>query len=130
LAWAWGVFLDFAEDLGAIDVYEKLALETRVENALEEGARTGRSYQGEDDPARRFIELIRAALMSGDAHLTDPNGGCPATGNWGWRLMGHGDNQYEAPLGACIGWVENDDIYLNADIAYRAATRMASNGNG
>jgi len=64
-----------------------------------------------------FINLVRACLVSGRAHLAGRAGTEPAPSpeSLGWRRDGRG--RWE-PLGACIGWIDDDDLYLDPGAAY------------
>jgi hypothetical protein len=71
------------------------------------------------EPAARFLSLLRSLLASGRAHLESRNGSAPARSSaaCGWRE----NSGTWAPLGDCIGWVEEDDVYLELTAAFRLA---------
>src|SRR5262249_41332937 len=79
-------FLEFAGDAGALTAEEKSSLEQTAWTALGDVADAQRQYQQAGDPARRYLECLRAAIASGRAHAADKEGGAPSNpGAWGWR---------------------------------------------
>lgn len=90
------------------------------------GAQT--AHQQSEDPARRFVELLGAALTSGSAHVATAEGRRPENaGVWGWRENEMG--QWE-PKSMRIGWLDGDDLCLEPEAAYKAAQSMATDGSG
>jgi hypothetical protein len=83
---AFETFLRFAEDVGAISEEEAEALWSRLDKALDQLAEKQGHEQVEQDPAERFLSLIRSAILCGEAHLADRAGGPPVERpeNWGW----------------------------------------------
>ena len=81
------------------------------------------------EPAGRFIELLRSAISSGRAHIGSTDGERPEenAGALGWRKT---DSEYEdwRPQGDRIGWVDGEDLYLEAGASYRVAQREAQGG--
>jgi len=94
------------------------------------GMRTQAEEQAAQEPARRFIELLAAAIASGEAHVADPEGEAPRPDPrpWGWRqvVVGTGDNVREEwrAQGPRVGWVEGDNLYLEPDAALKVARRV------
>src|SRR5262249_41241336 len=84
------------------------------------------------DPARRFIELLGAALSSGRAHVAGPEGAEPGALDrpqaWGWRLEESGAGEHATlrwrPQGKRVGWVDGKDVYRDPDAAYAEAQRL------
>ncbi|MEZ5590142.1 MAG: hypothetical protein R3F53_05335 [Gammaproteobacteria bacterium] len=105
---------------------------------LAAGERQGQ-FQHEQEPASRFVELIRAALSSGRAHLApvdepdkdtaDAAYGNERDGALGWRIYNFGSGEYARTewhsQGARIGWYDGDDIFLHPENAYTAAKQLA-----
>jgi len=123
-------FLRFALHCGAISRAEFDALQTRGWNALLETARTQSLHQQSSDPARRFVELLQSALSSERAHVASKSGREPDLPEaWGWRRLavGNGEHEYR-PQGECIGYVDDDDLYLLPDAAYSIAKRSGADG--
>jgi len=121
-------FLAFAEEVGASSPDEADALWQRGWRALGEVARAQSHHQVAAEPANRFIELLRAAISSGRAHVAGPDGEEPETPErWGWRER-VGAGGYEpswAPHGHLVGWVDADHLYLEPDASLAAAQSLA-----
>jgi hypothetical protein len=118
------VYLDFAEQCHAIQPVEREQLADQCWNALGEAATTQAKHQSATEPTARFLNLLRGCLASGEAHLATRSGIQPERSpeSCGWRLDSY---QRWLPLGSCIGWVENEDIYLEPSVAYRVAQAAA-----
>ena len=130
LALALSLFLDFAADTGAITATERSKFWQKWLLALRDTARMQAQHQTASDPVLRFVSLIRAAISSGEAHIAGENGQNPCNaGAWGWRqrTTGTGDNTDDVwePKGQRIGWLVDQDLYLEPDSSYRAAQRIA-----
>ncbi len=129
LAAGFHLFSTFAEEIGALDREELRALGDKVWNALLEQARAQSNYQRAGDAALRFIELLRAAISSGAAHIANVDGQEPQNHlALGWQEGSSG--LAPKPGGICVGWIAGDDLYLEPDASYKAAQAMASDGNG
>jgi hypothetical protein len=63
------LFLKFAVEVGAITDAEREDHANRCWAALEKVARAQRVRQEASEPAHHFLELLRAAILSGDAHV-------------------------------------------------------------
>jgi uncharacterized protein DUF3854 len=125
LAFGIGRFMAFAEELGVLGADEAESLSHRCWNALGEASSRQVQYQLAAEPTMRFIELLRAALASGRAHVADPEGQAPArTKTWGWRM----ERGEWRPLGSCVGWVDSDDLYLEPEAAIAAIQGIAREG--
>ncbi len=114
------LYLDFALEAGAVDGVERDRLASRCWDALREAAAAQAKHQAATEPAARFLALLQSVLTSGRAHFEARNGGQPdrSPGCCGWRLDNSGKWM---PLGECIGWVTEDDVYLEPTAAFRAA---------
>jgi hypothetical protein len=117
LALGWKLFLDYAEGVGAITSNERASLAFRAWRGLLEAAALQAEEVQAHDPARRFLELLSAAVATGRAHVAEATtGGTPEDAvGWGWG---------PAPAGQCIGWVEDEDLYLCPESAYAVAQRL------
>jgi len=127
------VFLDFAADVEAVNREEADKLWQRGWTALRQVAEAQPSHQAASDPAGRFVELIRAALGSGLAHVASPEGQPPdRPGTWGWREDSRGSTDGVStvwrPQGNRIGWVRAQDLYLEPEASYAIAQRVARDG--
>jgi hypothetical protein len=100
----------------------------------------GHAYDREDqakhhaasEPTGQFVSLVTACLSSGRAHLASPSGGMPAVSPnvaspnaCGWREKPLGDRMEWCPSGDCVGWLENEQIYLQPEATYRTVQDMA-----
>ena len=132
---AWGVWLKFAEECGAIDEDESTRIYGAVADALDAAGREQARFLANENPAARFIELLKAALNSGKAHIASTTNSVPDDpAIWGWRDTEaptmNGPRTEWRPLGDRIGWTENDSVYLQPDAAYKMAQAMGANGEG
>jgi hypothetical protein len=120
-------FLTFAQECGAITEAEAKRLWGEGWTALGEVAREQTAHQAASDPARRFLELLGAAIASGQAHIAGPDGGEPPEREaWGWRRWEHQLGIRWDPQGMRVGWIEDDNLYLEPDAAYAAAQRIGN----
>jgi hypothetical protein len=122
LALAWKVFLRFAVEAEALSQQGAEELFGRMWEALTEAASSQGQHQGSEEPARRFIELLGSALAGGYAHVAAPSGFAPLIPEaWGWR---DGEHLGRQPQGTRIGWLDDDDLYLDLEAALTAAQRV------
>jgi hypothetical protein len=120
---AWEIFLQFAAAASAIGMTEKQELERRGGRALGELAGLQAKYQVSSDPALQFLELLRAALRCGRAHLVDRQGGRPADAAvWGWQRRQN--RRSWVPQGIRIGWVRGRDLFLEPVLSYQVAQEL------
>jgi len=130
------LFLDFARDIGAVDAEQQEELAERAHKALRKLGAVQRQFHTANEPVQIFLELLRAALVGGTAHIASLGGKEPeCAGGWGWReqTFGAGDNERTEwrPQGSRIGWVDGEDLFLEPRTAYSATERVAgSNGEG
>jgi hypothetical protein len=118
----WEIFLQFALEVGAIDRAEEKELEQRGGRALEELGVQQAKYQETSDPALHFVALVKAALLSGRAHLADRQGRAPGEpARCGWQCK----RRRWVPLGPRIGWVAGIDLYLEPAASYQVAQQLA-----
>jgi hypothetical protein len=133
LALGWDRFLAFAEQRGALTGDERAALWTRVWRALGTAARAQQAHVEEQNPVRRFLEALEAAVTGGYAHVAGPDGEAPAPPAdprvWGWRRREAGTGEYARvawePLGKRVGWVAGGDLYLHPLSSYATAEDQA-----
>lgn len=117
-------FRDYAVDRGALTKDQGDELVTRGWRALGSVAAMQAAYQSAGDLARRFLELVGAALTRGSAHFANKHGGHPDKAEaWGWRFK-PGTIDYYC-MGQRIGWVVGDNVYLEPEASFAAARRMA-----
>lgn len=121
-------FLTYAVDIGVISNDESLTLLDQCRTALLVVAEVQTEHQTASEPARRFIELVAAALASGQAHVANATGLPPDQASaWGWRADPFADLR---PQGPRIGWIEDDDLYLQPEAAFKVAKAMSADGDG
>ncbi|WP_347987266.1 cell wall-binding protein [Methylomonas sp. AM2-LC] len=129
------IFLEFLEDIGVISSEQSNNLLSNFEISLQGLLKEQNSYQADQDECNRFIELLRAALSGGNAHISDSKTQEePATRphSFGWINMGIGDDKVYQPKGDLIGWYvapknnRPSKIFLQKDMAYQAAQRCAT----
>lgn len=116
---AFKLFLSFALECGAIDQAERDGLRYCCWDALLLAAAEQGKYQLETEPAERFVTILHSLLASGRVHLKARDGGRPnqSAESCGWRTDHSGS---WSPQGDCVGWAEDDDIYLEPSEAFRA----------
>jgi hypothetical protein len=124
----WETFLRFAEDAGAISRANAASLLTQARAALTKSAEGQRAHQASEEPATRFLALLRAAISSGRAHLVDADTGMqpddPAC--WGWQLTSTNDlREVWCPNGERLGWIRGQELLLEPETAFAAAQKLA-----
>ena len=126
-------FLRFAEFVGALQPGEREALLERCRTALRTVSLSQTNQQLANEPARRFICLLSAALVAGRAHIRSSKAGGTQENDYpddpdhfGWRFDGAGEHARWHSQGACIGWTDGDNIFLVPDSAYAVVQRLAS----
>jgi hypothetical protein len=124
IALGFSYFLAFAFQAGGLTETEVQSLWARCIQALVEACNAQESPIANANPAERFVELISAAISSGDAHVVDEHGHSPAMAtSWGWTTNGRSDLE---PRGKCIGWLVPPDLYLDPDASYAAVQQLAN----
>jgi hypothetical protein len=116
------LFAEFAVAAGALSGAEAEAFLQRSWQALGAAAAAQAALQAHGEPARRFLELLRAAVAAGQAHVAGPDGGAPdRPAERGWRPDGDG----WAAAGDRIGWLDGPDLYLDPEAALAVAQWLA-----
>ena len=116
-------FLNYAQQVGAMATRSRAQMDSRVIMALEALAGRQPWYQQERDPVARFLAGLRLALKEGRAHVADRTGKPPLdAGAWGWQPTG--TRKTWARLGICIGWVQDDDLYLDPGASYQLVQEL------
>ena len=112
------LYLEFCEECGVLDRTERDRLAGRCWAALREAATAQDKHQKTTEPTARFLALLLSLLPSGRAHLNARNGHGPdrSPESCGCRMVGL---DRWSPLGECIDWVDDDDIYLEPAATYR-----------
>ncbi|MFB3778734.1 MAG: bifunctional DNA primase/polymerase [Bryobacteraceae bacterium] len=118
-------FLEFGISAGAITAREEQALGERCWKALNGVARAQRLQQEASEPTERFLELLRGAILSGQAYVAGLDGGAAAgNGQWGWQVVGSGDRERLVSRGKCIGWLDGANLYLEPTASFGMAQEM------
>ena len=122
-------FLVFAVESGGINEAQRQQLWVRAWKALGEAGEAQAEHLRTAEPTTRFLELLRAALSSGEAHLASPEGYRPDSPEaWGWRMRIVGAGQFAEARweaqGRRIGWTRGEDVYLEPAAAFAAAQRL------
>jgi hypothetical protein len=116
-------FLKFTVDMGVHSEEEGAALLKSWTQAIVQAIGLQGQYHTTEEPAQRFIELVRVALTTGKAYVSDFSGQAPLFSRpWGWKS--------EYPKGDHIGWVKGQDLYLDSHAAYLAAQNVTTHSNG
>ena len=124
-------FLEFAEVAGAITSEERGRLWQRGWRALIEVGEAQGEHVRSAEPVARFLELLRSALASGEAHLAAMSGASPHDAvSWGWRLRTLGVGEKEVvrwePQGRRIGWLDGENLYLEPESAFAVCQRLGA----
>jgi len=114
-------FLRFAASIGAISRAQAESLWRRAGQALIAVSGAQRDKQVSENPVQRFIELLRAVFASGRGHVAGVAGSSPGASAWGWRR----DGDSLRAQGACVGWLDGADLYLEPEAAYAAVQSFA-----
>jgi hypothetical protein len=124
---AFEAYLEFSEECGAINAGEREHWANRSWDALRATAIAQVRQQAANEPAARFLDLLRGCLASGQAHLAARDGTEPEDSPecCGWRRNNYG--KWSA-AGDCIGWIDGEDIYLEPTVAYRIAQTAGREG--
>jgi hypothetical protein len=124
LHFGFATFLEFAQDVGAITAEEADALTRRVENAFREVVTGEARKHADNEPARIFLRAVRASINMGKAHLASPKGTSPSgERSWGWYAPAGAIEKQGR--GAKIGWVKDDEIFLDPQAAYLIAAKVS-----
>lgn len=122
----WEMWLQFASEIGAINSAEQPELQQRSRQALQEVAAIQSGYHQAGDPARLFVSSLRAALLSGHAHVAGRRGEIPGfPERWGWKRS----HRAWVSQGTRTGGLVGTEIFLDPRASYRVAQQMAGAGH-
>lgn len=124
------VFLDFADDAGEISPQVTQAFMDIATDAARGLADLQAAIDREASDAQRFVELMRAAVSSGKAHIEGNRGGQPDNPRaLGWREvdMGMKNGTRAEAMGTRIGWVDGDALYIDPSAALGVVKALSSN---
>ena len=131
-------FIDFLHDVGAISSERANELTGDIETGLRQAINEQAAYQLEQDEVVRFLQLLRAALSSGNCHIANRlDQGPPASRPfvWGWRDAGEdmAEKTLYNRMGDCIGYhcdaagAEPAEVWLLQENAFKIAAQFARN---
>jgi hypothetical protein len=130
------MLLEFLNSTGAVTDDQSQTLLSAIEAGLQQAFSEQGIYQVDQDEVERFLQLLRASLSSGNAHIAcrlklGPPEIRPYS--WGWRDAGTdmaGDKSY-SPMGDCIGYFAAPkdnapaEVWLQQDTAYKIVQQFA-----
>lgn len=117
--------LEFAIDFNCIDKTMHDDLWNRCEQVMKNLMSEQDEGQAEEDPVQRYVELVQAAVGR-HAYLTDIYQNIPPNpAAWGWINQSDGVQSKWVPQGKHVGYIEQDDIYLDSNIAFEIVQQMA-----
>jgi hypothetical protein len=120
------LFGDFARDLALLAPQDLERLQQECTAALQRAADRQGDHQRSADPVNLFIELLQSALVSGSAHLTGRDGTPPDEPlKWGWCPRAGSVQQFDAQ-GTRIGWLVDNDVYIDFGAAYHLIERQVA----
>ena len=119
-------FLDFAVHAKALSEQQAKDLRTRAWKALGQVAMSQTEHQEASEPTHKFIELLQASVAAGRAHVVDVDESHPEVPQaWGWLPYNTVSGSHWRPGGEKIGWLDGDNLYLEPNVSYAVAERMA-----
>ncbi len=127
------MFVKFALEHKAVNQFDHDQYLNDCWQTLIELGKKQSDLQKDADPIYRFIDLLKAALSSGQAHLEstkqDDEGSVQPIDpdKHGWHINKEETGRaYYQPKGDCIGWVgEEGQIYLQGDATYKVVQTFA-----
>lgn len=112
-------FLNFCLDRKLMPARRVDDLWAQIKQETEATALAQARHQETADPARMYLDLVRAAITSGSAHVAGTREAAPPEPEtWGWRSEGR---DRFVGRGALIGWADDDNLYLDPHASYSAA---------
>ena len=133
LAAGFAVFLEFAEECGAIDHDEAERFWEAVWDGLMEAAAAIRSDLGRSDLCAMYLGTLAALLASGQVYLEDAADANSITAEEqerrGWRST-EGEAWEPNPGSLPVGWLAGELVYLDPDESYRAVSRCTHSSGG
>jgi len=125
-------FTEFAVEEGHLSAEAATALRDRAFQALSEAATRQEREQKASEPGPRFVTLLRSAILSGAAYLTDAAGQMPRNAEaWGWQVSSverSGDESRErwVPQGVHVGWITGEGVFLDAEASLKGAQAVGA----
>lgn len=125
-------FLDFMIDTDLLTIEQSNIILFDIEESLKDAFNEQSAYQVEQDDTVRFLALLRASFVAGNAHIACRLKQGPPLARphaWGWRsdtVDLSGEKVYK-PTGDCIGWIneEKREVWIEQNAAFAVAQRLA-----
>jgi hypothetical protein len=130
---AWGVWLDFAVEVGAVTEEAAAEIADRVWKTLLDLGSEQSALQEESNPVAKFRDLILAALQGGRVHLrsmaNEMDVPPPNATSWGWveRTTDRGE-VITITNGQHIGWADEERLYLIPALTFKAVSDLSGVG--
>jgi hypothetical protein len=126
------IFIDFMIDSDLLTIEQSNIVLSDIEEHLKDAFSEQGAYQVEQDETVRFLELLRAAFASGNAHIASRLKQAPPLKrpySWGWRSNEvdlTGQKIYK-PMGDCIGWLceEKRELLIEQNAAFKVVQQFA-----
>ena len=123
----------YAVDIKAISAEEGEDLLKRGEEAILEAAKAHTLATRGEDPATRFVEILRSLFRAGKVYVKDREHG---TYPEDWAELGweHRETQDSVDIvpergASFVGWVDAEFLYLDKHAAYAAVASFAQRGD-
>ncbi len=129
-------FLMFLEEVDCVSSEQSNVLLSDIETDLKAAFAEQGAYVQEQCEIEKFLQLLRAAFSSGNAHIATVTKQGPPVSHpfaWGWRSAGHdltGEEQYK-PMGDCCGWFAEPkdgrpaEVWLEPNTAFKIVQEFA-----
>jgi len=125
-------FLNFMIDSDLLTIEQSNTVLSDIEENLKDAFNEQAIYQTEQDETVRFVGLLRASFVAGNAHIKCRLKQGPPLArphNWGWvseTVDSVGEKVYK-PLGDCIGWIneEKREVWIDQNVAFAVVQRLA-----
>ncbi len=121
------LFIRYAVDIQALNQDKAEQLRKRCLDALTGLGEQQLEEQLEFNPANRFCELLPSAISSGHAYIGGENNGRPTNEQalgWEWS------NGTFRSKGVCVGWLINDELYINLEASMKVINQVALDNEG
>jgi hypothetical protein len=108
-----GAFSKYITETNKVTEIAANKLMEKAINAASILARFQSDANKEASDANRFLSLVSTAVSAGKGHIAAKDGGEPNNAtSLGWKTIGTGTNKRLDGQGPCIGWVDDNDLYL------------------
>jgi hypothetical protein len=122
----------YAVTVGALSRQEADKFLARSEAGVIEAAKAHTEATSGGDPATRFVEILGSLFDGGGAYAKDRETGAEPDDwtNLGWeqRKVQDGTDIIPQRGASFVGWVDENDFYLDKDAAYAAISSFAQRG--